>query len=182
MSAIQYLQKRKYMPFYKEDSIEIIQTSDTEFSLVNPVRYKGKDQDFIVPAESSTDFASVPILLTWLLPRYGKWTKAAILHDYLWRSGIISHRDADGIFRRALRELDVPLHQRWTMWSAVRLSSIFQHHGAKGTPLKDWLLLIILWISLILFLVVPITVVAIFKLIYNVVGNILDIFDRRDKD
>ncbi|HEY5171135.1 MAG TPA: DUF1353 domain-containing protein, partial [Acidimicrobiia bacterium] len=31
----------------------------------------------------STDLASVPRSLTWLFPRYGKYTKAAVLHDYL---------------------------------------------------------------------------------------------------
>jgi len=31
----------------------------------------------------STDLASVPRSLTWLFPRYGKYTKAAVLHDFL---------------------------------------------------------------------------------------------------
>jgi hypothetical protein len=166
------------MPFYDEDSIDIVQVGDTEFTLAKFVRYKGRDQEFLVPAGQSTDLASVPLVLTWLLPRYGKWTKPAILHDYLWRSGVVPKRDADGIFRCALRESGVPLHQRWTMWSAVRLSSIFTHGGAKGTPIKDWSLLLFLWTSLIIFLVVPVTVVVVFKLVYNVVGKLLDFFDR----
>src|SRR5438093_7156274 len=36
-----------------------------------------------VPAGFVTDLASVPVFLTWIFPRYGKYTKAAILHDYL---------------------------------------------------------------------------------------------------
>lgn len=165
------------MPFYTEDSIDIIQTGDSMFSLAKTVRYRGRDEDFVVPAGQTTDLASVPVILTWLLPRYGKWTKAAILHDYLWGSGIVTKRDADGIFRRALRESGVPLHQRWTMWAAVRLADIVAYGGAKGTPAKDWALLIALWTGLIVFLAVPVIVVEIFKLTYDLFGKVLDLFD-----
>jgi hypothetical protein len=44
-------------------------------------------------------------------PRYGRYTKAAIVHDHLWREEVprsISRIEADGIFRQAMRELDVP--------------------------------------------------------------------------
>jgi hypothetical protein len=41
----------------------------------------------------------------WFLPRYGRYTKAAILHDHQWRdlatNGEISWVDADALFRRA---------------------------------------------------------------------------------
>ena len=33
-----------------------------------------------------TDLASVPRFLSWLFPRYGKYTKAAVIHDYLCQS------------------------------------------------------------------------------------------------
>lgn len=43
--------------------------------------------------------------------------EAAIVHDLLWReyarTGRISYHDADGMFRRAMRELDVPFLRRW---------------------------------------------------------------------
>ncbi len=47
--------------------------------------YVGKHEVFVVPAGFRTDLASVPRVFTWLIPRYGIYTLAAILHDYLCR-------------------------------------------------------------------------------------------------
>ncbi|MFV0527018.1 MAG: DUF1353 domain-containing protein [Acidimicrobiales bacterium] len=94
--------------------------------LVEPFLYRGKRDLFSVPRGFTTDFASVPRVVVWLLPRYGRWTQAAILHDYLWalaREGQVSRVDADGLFYRALRELQVPFLRRWMMWAAVRLAA-----------------------------------------------------------
>lgn len=166
------------MPFIDTENIDIIQTGDTTFQLAHPVTYTGKVQSFTVPAGQDTDLASVPVGLTWLIPRYGRWTKAAILHDYLWRSGVISKSDADGIFRRALRELGVPIHKRWVFWSAVRLASIFKHGGGPGTPFKHVVSLAILWPVLVVFLAIPVTVVYLFTLLFNLFGLIVRVFDR----
>ena len=73
-----------------------------------PFAYGGKKQVFEVCVGESTDFASVPRILVWFLPRYGRYTLPAILHDHLWRveapAGRISYRDADATLRRAMRE------------------------------------------------------------------------------
>jgi hypothetical protein len=114
-------------------------------------RFRGNVGRVSVPASDSapfeTDLASVPRALTWLVPRYGLHTKAAILHDYLCQKakdetvevfltpGTASKRgvspshpdvirlqdrsDADEIFRMAMFDLGVPFWRRWMMWSAV---------------------------------------------------------------
>ena len=95
----------------------------------------------MVPTGMRTDFASVPRAFVWFLPRYGRYTKAAILHDYLWRhrvadgTGGVSRRDADGLFRRVMRELDVPFLRRWIMWAAVRWAALTKPDGRE-----QWLL------------------------------------------
>ena len=121
------------MPF--GGSVEVREQSDPpdgrRWMLLAPLTYHGKDEVFEVQAGFTTDFASVPFFLTWLVPRYGRFTKAAILHDHLWkecRDGRFEWADADGILRRAMRELNVPFLRRWFMWGAVRLASIFGHH------------------------------------------------------
>lgn len=75
--------------------------------------------------KSTNDFASAPRPLWWLVPRYGRYTKAAVLHDYLCRNGAtlepaVHLSDAGGIFRRSMRELKVDFLRRWIRWSAVR--------------------------------------------------------------
>jgi hypothetical protein len=113
------------MPFIDCD-IVVKQIGDKDFELVEPVTYAGNTQTFVVPAGFRTDLASVPRAFVWLLPRYGRYTRAAILHDYLWHNSAslnVTRADADGIFRRAMRELDVPFLRRWMMWAAVRWAS-----------------------------------------------------------
>jgi hypothetical protein len=56
-----------------------------------------------------------------------------VLHDWLvttgLTTGVVSSRDADGLFRRVLRELGVPPVRRWLMWTGVRW-------GALVSPLR----------------------------------------------
>jgi hypothetical protein len=76
--------------------------------LLEALNYQGERDLFKVPAGFVTDFASVPGLFTWLVPRYGRFTKAAILHDFLCdeaKEGRFIRSQADGIFRRVMREL-----------------------------------------------------------------------------
>lgn len=165
------------MPFVEEEFIDIRQTGDTTFAVVAPFLYSGKHESFTVPAGQDTDFATVPSGITWLIPRYGRWTKAAILHDYLWRTGVVTKRDADGIFRRALRELGVPVYKRWLMWTAVRVTSILLHRGLRGTPFKDILFLVPFAIFNVILLAIPVTVVYIFKAVFGFLNWITSIFD-----
>ena len=102
------------MPFLQGD-VNVKQIDATRWRLMEAVDYAGRDESFTVPVGFCTDFASVPTVLVWLIPRYGVYTKAAILHDYLCQERPVNRRDADGIFRRALRELGVSVLRRWMM-------------------------------------------------------------------
>jgi hypothetical protein len=96
-----------------------------------------------VPASSTqpflTDLASVPRILTWLIPRYGKYTKAAVVHDYLCQHfshapasddaehpllPLVDRSDADEMFRLLMHDLGVPPLRRALMWSAVSWATI----------------------------------------------------------
>jgi hypothetical protein len=91
-----------------------------------------------------TDLASIPFFLRWFVGTYGKHTRAAIMHDHLWRKptdGVerlgsdgrwatdvsgIGKVEANRLFRDSMGER--PLHvlpaKRWIMWSAVRLDTL----------------------------------------------------------
>jgi len=92
--------------------------------LVEPLVYEGLREPFTVPARFETDFASIPRPFQWLVGRTGAHTKAAVLHDYLWKHAEVSKADADGLFRRALQELNVAFFYRWLMWAGVRWNSL----------------------------------------------------------
>lgn len=169
------------MPFVNEETIDIVSVDDTTFKTAKPMTYIGAKDTIIVPAGQDTDFASVPTGITWLISRYGRWTKAAILHDYLWRQAPngITKQEADGIFRRALRELGVPMYKRHIMWSAVRLTSIFKYGGLRGTSVAQILHLVLLWVTSIVLLAIPLVVVYAFKILFKILDAFFSLFDGK---
>jgi hypothetical protein len=135
------------MAFGQDSKVVVEQVDDTNWITREELVYQGKQQTFVVPVGSPTDFASVPRVFVWLLPRYGRYTKAAILHDHLWRdlasTGQISWVDADALFRRAMRDLGVPFLRRWLMWSAVRWAALLKPGGTKGWLTEAWRVLLL---------------------------------------
>ncbi|GMV86563.1 MAG: hypothetical protein AMXMBFR80_24180 [Dehalococcoidia bacterium] len=117
------------MPLDSSAPLKVEEVNEKPWRLLADLRYQGKVDDFVVPAGTTTDFASVPRMFTWLVPTSGKYTKAAVLHDYLCETGLVPRNDADGVFRRALRESGVPTVRRYVIWGAVRLAAGFR--GAK---------------------------------------------------
>lgn len=68
-----------------------------------------------------TDFASVPFFAWWLIPKWGKYGKAAVVHDYLYQYGALGRKRADDVFREAMGILGVVPWRRFLMYWAVRL-------------------------------------------------------------
>ncbi len=140
------------MPFVGSDNVVVEQVDDENWELRHDLVYQGRSDRWTIPAGTGTDFASVPRVVVWFLPRYGRYTRAAILHDYLWRekatAGQISWLDADGVFRRAMRELDVPFLRRWIMWAAVRWMALTKPRGAQGWWKEAWRVLLLTVVAL----------------------------------
>jgi uncharacterized protein DUF1353 len=134
--------------------------------------FRGQIGRILVPASPDvpfvTDLASVPRALTWLIPRYGMYTKAAVVHDYLCQnvgrdtvevfatpstagdSGaapsqsreirIADRSDADEVFRLVMTELGVPWARRWLMWGAVSWATLWTTlwPGRSSRPVLRW--------------------------------------------
>lgn len=118
------------------------------WKLVHALKYQGQEDTFTIPAGFVTDYATVPDALCWLINKTGPgYTKAAVLHDWLLTElaagadpehGDVppaNSRDADGLFRRVMREEGVPFMRRWLMWTAVRWASLFNKRRAYGRNL-----------------------------------------------
>ncbi|MQA36128.1 DUF1353 domain-containing protein [Modestobacter roseus] len=123
------------MPF-DPPPLTVRRTEDQCWEVVEPLVYRGRRDLFVVPAGFETDFASVPRVAVWLFPRFGRYTLAAVLHDWLVAeglgAGVVGPRDADGIFRRVLREVGVPPVRRWLMWTGVRWSALLNPARRAG--------------------------------------------------
>lgn len=85
--------------------------------------------------DNMTDFASIPFFLTWLVPKDGTHTPAAVLHDALigGKQGVhyetslgrtVPDHHADYLFREAMAASGVSWLRRWLMWAAVALRSL----------------------------------------------------------
>lgn len=100
-----------------------------------------KDKVVIVPRGFLTDGATVPRLFWGIIPPWGKYGQAVVLHDYLcefrgfWNYGqweTLRREDTDRIFRSALEELGVGSFTRNLMYGAVSLFTKFAKF--RGTP------------------------------------------------
>lgn len=95
------------------------------FKLLELFRYRigGMDSlDIItIPEGFETDFASVPQILWSVIPPWGKYGKAAVLHDYLYKSGIFERGRCDDIFLEAMEVLDVSWIKRKIIYRGVRM-------------------------------------------------------------
>lgn len=128
------------MPFLPQsvDPAKLVEVGGEDadtWSLLRPLVYRGSTDTWTVPAGFRTDFASVPRALVWLAPRFGTFTPAAILHDWLCEDGIeqgVHPVDVDGVFRRVMRELGVPVLLRWLMWCGVRWGALETPRRRRG--------------------------------------------------
>lgn len=110
--------------------------------LAYDVGAEGSAEVITVPAGATTDLASIPSF-AWSIgfPPDGPWLKAAVVHDFLYRtqgtciwmgaSGRTraqpyTRPESDGILREAMAVLGVAAWERLVIWSAVRLG------GAAG--------------------------------------------------
>jgi hypothetical protein len=132
--------------------VEVRQLNDTDWVTLSRLDYRAADMAFTVPSGQHTDFASVPRVFVWFLPRYGRYTKAAILHDYLCRvpvaNGTLPRSEADRIFRQSMRELEVAFLRRWIMWAAVRLGALANARGRQGWLWACWQVFPIMLVAL----------------------------------
>jgi Protein of unknown function (DUF1353) len=122
--------------------VDVREIDDKNWRVLKAFDYQAERERFTVPEKELTDFASVPRIFVWFIPTYGRYTKAAILHDYLCRlakQGRFSRRDADAVFRQAMRSLGVAFVRRWVMWAAVRWPALLTPEGRRDWLRDAWL-------------------------------------------
>ena len=75
----------------------------------------------------TTDLASIPLIMTWLIPRYGHYTKAAVIHDKRCRDPHFDRFIADELFEEAMGTLGVPWLRRLLMVGTVTWPTMIGH-------------------------------------------------------
>ena len=99
-----------------------------------------------VPKSFITDGASVPHSLQWLYNPFGKYIKAAVIHDYLYstyNNTGINRTLADKIFNFVMKETNVDVRTRRKFYAAVRAfgetswKTKLQNEGYKDRAIID---------------------------------------------
>jgi hypothetical protein len=138
--------QRKLYLVLLDDKATCSETGDgrCKWGVVKPVAYvpsNGTDR-ITVPKGFPTDLTSIPRFAWTLLPPDGPWLKAAVIHDFLYRTcgrgvwlnqpnGLTRHcapnvdcyrrEEADWILRDAMKDRGVGVVKRNIIWAAVRL-------------------------------------------------------------
>lgn len=82
---------------------------------------EGSSDRISVPLGFMTDFASVPRPFWSILPQWGKYGNAAVIHDFLYWEQRRTRKEADDIFLEAMGVLGVSKLTAGVMYWAVRL-------------------------------------------------------------
>ncbi len=128
------------MPF--RTPLSVRHEVDEEWRLLDPLVFEGREDFFVIRKGFRTDFASIPRPVRWLFDTAGTNSEPGVLHDAVWREskradGItprVDPWDADGLFRRALRESGAPAITRALMWIAVRTAAIAAGRFGRSGP------------------------------------------------
>ncbi len=118
-----------------------VMPSGRKFRLFLPFTMKWQGYDIRLPVGFETDFASIPRFARILIPKLGRYNKAAVVHDALYQLAtlpeyllccgtgpsftvarrVVTRKDADGIFLAGMVALGVAPWKRRLMYWAVRL-------------------------------------------------------------
>jgi hypothetical protein len=87
-----------------------------------------------VPKGFETDFASVPRFFWRIIPPWGKYSPAAVVHDYLYFNGECGKKKADQVFLELMKRLGVSSWKRRVMFYAVSWfgGSAWDNHRERG--------------------------------------------------
>jgi hypothetical protein len=81
---------------------------------------EGSGDRIHVPVGFVTDFASSPCVVWSIIPPWGTYGKAAVVHDYLYLVRTRTRKESDDIFREGMMVLKVNPIQIFIMYWAVR--------------------------------------------------------------
>lgn len=107
-------------------NLEVVQIEENKWRILTPLKYQSNILGNVleVPAGFVTDFTTVPRLPVVYLLFDGYGDRAAVVHDYLYRSGIKSRATCDLVFREALIADGVSSWRATLMYAAVRTFGI----------------------------------------------------------
>lgn len=126
------MKKRERNSFLTPLVVEVMPSGKT-FRLHHEFTYHWRpdswDIRITVPIGFLTDFASIPRFARVIIPKLGRYNKAAVIHDAIYKDIFpgrrFTRKEADICFLEGMTELGVVKWKRWVMWAAVRVGGYF---------------------------------------------------------
>ena len=107
----------------KKNKLELTPDGFKTWKLISEFRQSvfidGKRHDIAVPKNTRTDLASVPRIFWMLIPPFGRYSQAAVIHDYLYSEGKLDKILADKIFHELMLKYGVYKWKARIMYLAV---------------------------------------------------------------
>lgn len=116
-----------------------------KFKLLTPFEYHigeypASEENIIrVPTHFVTDFASIPRIFWNILSPLDEYAKAAVLHDYLYYTGMFPKKECEKVFKQAMKVLKTPKWKIWMIYNAVYYfgGGVWKDHRAKRPRVKE---------------------------------------------
>lgn len=90
--------------------------------LLEPLTYTTRAGEIIVvPAGTKSDGASTPRIFWRALPPFGPYWLPALMHDYLYQTGMFVQSKCDALFHEAMLGQGVGKFKAWVIWAGLRL-------------------------------------------------------------
>lgn len=112
----------------------------SRWEVVEPFEYcvgaLGSPEVIFVEKGFITDLASIPRAFWDIFPPSGKYTKGAVLHDFMYTKQMYTRARSDSIFLEAMQVSGVGLFTRWSIYTGVRIGGEFAwnaHHVANDS-------------------------------------------------
>lgn len=112
-----------------------VETSDgRNVIIIKPFTYTCENGEVIsVPEFDTSDGTSTPRFIWTIIPPFGVYWKAAVLHDFLYRATTLTKDRCDDLLYEAMIRLGTDKLEAWNIYEGVRIGgqSYFDEDRAK---------------------------------------------------
>jgi hypothetical protein len=109
------------MPFNKEE-YQFSSGNGHNVRLSEPMIYRSREgEEIAVPEGTVSDGASTPRIFWRALPPFGPYWRPALMHDYLYQSGLFCQAKCDSLFHEAMLDCHVNRFKAWVIYAGVRM-------------------------------------------------------------
>ena len=106
------------------EHLQAERTLDGRRRLLRDLVVEVDGETITVPEGFVTDYSSVPQAFAWLV-RWSRVDVAGVVHDYLYRVGGVTRKEADLIWRKVAKAGDHSANrvQAWLGWAGLRIGA-----------------------------------------------------------